>query len=149
MRCVTGYFIDAERGSAETRTVPFTVKDIADLIGTDYFGVSPRRVGDVRVCILLRSYETYERMVREGRDPNITVISDGRKPLFDGNIFVLGADGNRFRSLDEHEVEVLERNTCMVQIKGTERRRAYVTMALTNVSVPDPVPGPCGGDLNE
>ena len=58
MRCITGYFIDAERGSAETRSVQFTVKDISDLIGTDYFGVSTRMVEDARVCLLMRSNET-------------------------------------------------------------------------------------------
>lgn len=149
MRCVMGYFIDAERGSAETRSVQFTVKDISDLIGTDYFGVSTRMVEDVRICLLIRSRETYEKAVKEGRDLRVTVISDTRKGLFDGNVFILGADGGRFRSLDEHEVEVLERNTCMVQIKGTDSHPPYVTMALTGVRPLDPEPGPCGGDLNE
>lgn len=149
MRCVTGYFIDAERGSADTKMVQFSVRDISDLIGTDYFGVSTRMVEDVKVCLLVRSSETYDKAAREGRDLRITVISDRRKGLFDGSVFVLGADGGRFRSLNEHEIEVLERNTCMVQIKGTESHPPYVTMALTGVRPLDPVPGPCGGDLNE
>ena len=149
MRCVTGYFIDAERGSADTKMVQFSVRDISDLIGTDYFGVSTRMVEDVKVCLLVRSNETYAKAAKEGRDLRITVISDRRKGLFDGSVFVLGADGGRFRSLNEHEIEVLERNTCMVQIKGTESHPPYVTMALTGVRPLDPVPGPCGGDLNE
>lgn len=86
--------------------------------------------------------------MKEGRDLRITVISDTRRGLFDGNVFVLGADGGRFRSLNAHEVEVLERNTCMVQIKGTDSHPPYVTMALTGVRPLDPEPGPCGMDLN-